>query len=168
MWKLNWNKERWRTRDRLLEYDFSIAPPIPHSAGLKIIYPWEQNSLSVFSEQLYQIAQKYGFLGSFSDFFNKFGEVGGDIVVGTLNTFPVPGQENNLYLDKETEILYYFKSTTQIINEELIARVGAAIVGKKLVGEIEKEEITYLYIPVRSLMIEDTILDSGDAAEYID
>jgi len=38
-------KERWRTRDRLLEYDESIMPLRPHSAGLSMIYPWENVTL---------------------------------------------------------------------------------------------------------------------------
>lgn len=46
--KLDWNYERYRTRDRLIEYDFDLIAPFPHSAGLPIIYPWE----NVFIEQL--------------------------------------------------------------------------------------------------------------------
>lgn len=37
----DWNYERKRTRDRLIEYDFSIIAPTPHSAGLLFLYPWE-------------------------------------------------------------------------------------------------------------------------------
>jgi len=38
-------KERWRTRDRLLEYDISIMPARPRTAGLAMVYPWENNLL---------------------------------------------------------------------------------------------------------------------------
>jgi len=35
-------KERRRTRDRLLEYDMLARP---HTAGLAMVYPWENNLL---------------------------------------------------------------------------------------------------------------------------
>lgn len=53
---LNWNKERFRTRDRLLEYDSMIMPLMPHSAGLSVVYPWEDILFSGLAHQLFLIA----------------------------------------------------------------------------------------------------------------
>ena len=158
---MNWNYERWRTRDRLLEYDFSIVPPAPHSAGLSMIYPWETNFLSLLSYQLYEIAKDNGFFGSLETFLSRFGSNDGFIIKGTIATFPVPGDSTNLYLDIETGIVYYFKATDRPVLSDIAMAIGAEIVG-------HEDVITYLYIPIRALLIEDTILDCGDAAKYID
>ena len=160
-------KERWRTRDRLLEYDLSIMPLKPHSAGLSMVYPWENQSLLFTSYQLYEIAKNYGFPGTVDEFFSKFSLYGGNIIRGTVNTFPIPGNENNLYFDEENEILYYFSIKNMKILSETAARIGAAIVGYSVVKDTQ-EIITYLYIPVKASLVADTILDSGDASEYID
>ena len=39
-----WNRERKRTRDRLLDYEFTIVPPHPHSGGIPFIFPIETDS----------------------------------------------------------------------------------------------------------------------------
>lgn len=165
--KLDWNRERYRTRDLLLEYDYNIMPAHPRAAGLPIIYPWENQSLSVISYQLYEIAKNYGFPGTVDEFFSKFSLYGGNIIKGTVNTFPIPGNENNLYFDEESEILYYFSAKNMEILSETAAKIGAAIVGYSVVKDTQ-EIITYLYIPVKASLVADTILDSGDASEYID
>lgn len=159
--KLNWNFERWRTRDRLLDYDFSIVPAAPHTAGLSMVYPWENTALSMLSYQLYEIAKNNGFFGDLETFLARFGSNDGHIVEGTIETFPVPGNTTDLYLDVETGIVYYFKSTDGTVLPDAAAIIGAEIVGSE-------GTTTYLYIPIRALLIEDTILDCGTAAEYID
>ena len=152
-------KERRRTRDRLLEYDLSIMPLKPHSAGLSIIYPWENQSLLFTSYQLYEIAKNYGFPGTVEEFFSKFSLYGGNIIKGTISTFPVPGNENNLYFDEESKILYYFSVKNMKILSETVAKIGAAIVGYSVVKETS-EIITYLYIPVKASLIADSVLNN--------
>lgn len=165
--RLDWNLTRYSTRDRLLDYDFNIVPPHIHSAGLSQVYPWEEMTLTLLSHQLYEIAKLYGFTGTVKEFFTKFGKNNGSLVKGTLATFPVPGDEDILYLDEQTEILYYFKSITTTVYTDLAAQIGVAIVGTSII-EDTKEVITYLYIPVRALPMENLIYDCGDATEYID
>ena len=154
--------ERQRTRDLLLEY---VIPPRPRSAGLAMVYPWENITLAQLSKQIFEIVRKYGYNGTEELFWSKFLE--GNVITGTLETFPVPGEENNLYLDKETEILYYFKATKSIVYTDLCAKIGAAIVGTSIIEDTE-EIITYLYIPIKSLPMENLIIDCGSAAEYMD
>ena len=67
---LNWNRERWRTRDRLLDYDFSIVPPLPHSAGLSIVYPWEGIASVQLLEQIIDTAKLRGYIANEEDFWN--------------------------------------------------------------------------------------------------
>ena len=38
---IDWNYERKRTRDRLIEYNLNIIVPTPYSAGLLFLYPRE-------------------------------------------------------------------------------------------------------------------------------
>ena len=71
---LDWNHERFRTRDRLLEYDINIMPPHPRAAQLSVIYPWEQTPLGILSKQLYLLAAQSGYLGDESMFKLHFGE----------------------------------------------------------------------------------------------
>lgn len=156
-------RERRRTRDRLLEYDIPLNP---HAAGLSMVYPWENLSLSVLSEQILSIAKKYNFKGTNKDFWERFS--GGTIITGTLDSFPIEGNEANLYLDTETNILYYFKITTYNVSDEIVAKIGAAIVQRSIVAGSEETFETRLYIPVRALPLENLIYDCGDAAEYID
>lgn len=176
---LNWNRERWRTRDRLIEYDFSIVPPHPHSAGipfvypmedmdlspmlpleinnsdLPIIYPWEEMHTALIEREIYLIARKNGYDGTPEQLWDIF-SAEGFVISGTIETFPVPGNPKNLYLDEETGVLYYYRELIGAPNYEAIEAVGAVIVG------------TGIYIPVRALLMEDTILNCGNAAEYID
>lgn len=80
---------------------------------------------------------------------------------GTIKSFPSIGIENDLYLDTETNILYYFKITRKKIYTELAAKIGIAIVGYSII-EDSQEVIKYLYIPVQARPIEDEILiESG-------
>ena len=151
----NWNYERWRTRDRLLEYDFNIVPPHPHSAGLPFIYPWENIQSLMLQNEIFEIAKANGYNGTEEHMWSVF-STDGLLITGAIDTFPVPGDTNNLYLDKQSGIIYYFKETPNPINEDAAEQIGAIIVGTN-------EEITYLYIPIRALLIEDTILNCGNA-----
>lgn len=155
-------KERWRTRDRLLDYDAHIVPPSPHSAGISTVYPWESISLQNLSHQIYILAQNNGFIGTEQMLWNKF-SAGSVIMIDTINNFPEEGAENNLYLDKETDILYYFKkSSTYNYN---IGDTAEVVVAGTAQAEEPNVTIYFLYIPVRALLIEDTILNCGDATE---
>lgn len=152
--KLDWNLERYKTRDRLLEYDFNIYPIVPHSAGLSMIYPWENIAIKQLEKQFIEIVKSNGYTGSEEDLWDKFSH--GTIQHGTLNTFPVPGNENDIYFDRETEILYYFKIIRTEVYTELVEKIGAVIVGSSKIEDTNMFE-TYLYIPVRALPIENLI-----------
>lgn len=156
-------RERKRTRDRLLEYNPMIIPPRPHTAGLAMIYPWENSSLLTLQHQLFLIAQNNGYNGEETDFLARFaqGNNSGGVNTGTINTFPIPGVENQLYLDTETEVLYYFKIFTNEIQEEFINKYGIEIVGSV-------DNIIYAYIPVRALPMEPLFIDCGSSTESID
>ena len=159
---LNWTNERFRTRDRLLEYDSMIMPLMPHAAGLSMVYPWENTSLLGLAHQLFLIAQQNGYDGEEQQFIERFSngdsESTSGIDIGTIDTFPVPGKENHLYLDQETEILYYFKIAESEIAADVAEQNGAIIVG------VENNQ-TYLYIPVRALPIEPLIIDCGSSID---
>lgn len=157
---LNWNRERWRTRDLLLEYDTSIMPPHPRAGGimvvypwgsaaydnvidlsiphnphtttLSMIYPWENTSLNILSHQLYLIALQSGFIGTEEDFKNLFRDFVGprSIMFATYSDFPETGILNKLYFDLEEKVLYYWD------NE---------------------------YIPVNAMLIANTTVDGGEA-----
>lgn len=158
MYKLDWNRERYRTRDRLLEYDFHIYPAEPHSAGLAMVYPWENIFLDQIAYQLLQIARNHGYTGDEELFWRRFAD--GELHTATLETFPVPGEEYHLYLDTDTNILYYFRIATTVDAERLEENGG------EIVGEAEDGNI-YVYLPIRALLIENTIIDCGSAADYI-
>lgn len=162
--RLNWNRERHRTRDRLLEYDFNIYPEVFHSGGLAMIYPWENIAIAQLSKQFIEVAKMNGYTGSEEDLWKRFSS--GTVLFGTLETFPVPGNENDIYFDTQTEILYYFKSIPTTVYSDIAEKIGAAIVG---ISKIEDQEtaLSYVYIPVRAMPLENLIYDCGDAAEYI-
>jgi len=159
--KLDWNYERYRTRDLLLEYDKAIMPPrprvaglsniyswgstipsdadtldfpIPHQKDVSIIYPWENLPISVLTRQLYTIAEKSGFSGTEKDFEESFGTFlqNKQIIYANYIDFPVVGELDKLYFDLEEKILYYWDQD---------------------------------YYPINALLIENTILDNGNAEE---
>lgn len=129
----DWNYERYRTRDRLLEYDPHIMPLCPHSAGLAMIYPWENNNLTMLAHQLYLFAANSGYSGTENEFINNFGTyfTNMQIVFSTLEDFPEEGNQEKLYFDIDTKILYHW-------NEDE-------------------------YEPINAMLIVDTILNGGDA-----
>ena len=151
-----WNRERKRTRDRLSDYEIS---------KFDLVYPWYNHSLNVLSKQLYELASKHGFTGTQDNLINNLFQ--NSIMIESFENFPIPGNINLLYLDNETSILYYFKETTNDINIEVAETVGAKIVGQNT-DEVTGNTITYMYIPVRAMLIENSIINCGDAAEYID
>lgn len=116
-------KERWRTRDLLLEYDSYIVPPRPRAAGLGVIYPWENTSISVLIEQLFTIAAKSGFIGDKTDFKNHFGSYlqNKEVIYDVFDNFPEIGEEDKLYFDLEEKILYYWDTEYIPVNAMLIA-----------------------------------------------
>lgn len=156
------NTERWRTRDLLLEYDRAIMPPRPRAAGLgsiytwldanqapqgeadvppdptgqhaNTVYPWENTSLIILSNQLYTLAANSGYTGTSQEFYRYFGAYlernRQEILFETYDNFPQRGSQNMLYFDLDNKILYYWDSE---------------------------------YIPVNAMLIANTILDGGDA-----
>ena len=130
--------DRRKTRDLLLEYDMDVCPPRPRAAGLAIIYPWENINLTIFAQQLYQIAAKSGYEGTEDVFMANFGSYLGNksILFANYNDFPETGESNKVYFALDEKILYYWDE-----NE---------------------------YKPVKATLIDDTILYSGDASEYYD
>lgn len=159
--KLDWNHERYRTRDLLREYVAAEMPSYPTTNNMPLIYPSSNTNLAVLQKQLYAIASQHGFAGDIDDFLTKFGMGSGGIIRGTLADFPVPGMETNLYFNTQDEVIYYFKETTDTIDMEALSRIGGHVVGTS-------GQTTYLYLPVRAMPVEDIIYDCGDAAEYID
>ena len=67
--------------------------------------------LSVLQKQIYQIALNNGYQESEDSFWKKFSR--DCIVFGTIDTFPIPGDEKNLYFDTNTNILYYYKVSSE-------------------------------------------------------
>lgn len=130
--------DRRKTRDLLLEYDMDVCPPRPRAAGLAIIYPWENINLTIFAQQLYQIAAKSGYEGTEDVFMANFGSYLGNksILFANYNDFPETGEANKVYFALDEKILYYWDE-----NE---------------------------YKPVKATLIDNTILYSGDASEYYD
>lgn len=134
---LDWNYERYRTRDLLLEYDKAIMPPMPRAAGISMVYPWENLLISNLIKQLFMIAITSGFEGTEEDFKTNFGTYlqNRPIVYDIFDNFPEEGNINNLYFDLNEKILYYWD------NE---------------------------YIPVNTLLIENTTLNAGSSTESVE
>ncbi len=116
-------KERWRTRDLLLEYDSHIVPPRPRAAGLGIVYPWENFTLNFIAQQLFLLAQSSGFTGTAQDFINHFGAYLNDreIIFAAFIDFPTVGETDKLYFDLGEKILYYWDNEYIPVNAMLIA-----------------------------------------------
>jgi len=115
--------ERAKTRDLLLEYNKTIIPPKPRAAGLGSIYPWENLTLSIFSKQLFTLAENSGFNGTETDFFQKFGSFLSNKNITFMNfiDFPDEGEINKLYFALDEKILYYWDDEYIPVNAMLIA-----------------------------------------------
>lgn len=116
-------KERWRTRDLLLEYDSRIMPPRPRAAGLGIIYPWENAPISSLVKQLFIIAAGSGYNGTEAEFKTHFGAYlkSKQIIFDSFSNFPDMGTEEYLYFDTDEKILYYWDTRYIPVNAMLIA-----------------------------------------------
>ena len=141
--------ERVRTRDLLLEYDKAIMPPkprlawlsniyswgsttldnlngeeppIPNQQDIHSIYPWENISLSIFSNQLYKVAIINGFIGTEREFIDRFINYVSDkqIIFDNFNNFPQFGSTQKLYFDQIEKILYYWDQKYIPVNAMLI------------------------------------------------
>lgn len=158
---LTWNRERKRTRDRLLQYDTSIVPT-PYSISMPMIYPWQNASLAILSHQFFKLAQLNGYTGTEELLFRRFN---GSAIhpYETLENFPVPGIQGDLYLETSTQIVYYYTTTTGEVNTENITAIGGVIVDYSMINNE-----TAIYLPIRALPIEPLLLNCGTAAEYID
>ena len=121
--RIDWNHERHRTRDRLLEYDEYIMPPLPHSAGLPVIYPWENTSMAILLNQLYNLAATSGYDGSVEEFKTNFGQFFSKkpVIFDITENFPDEGERDKLYFATDTNILYYFDTEYIPVNAMLIA-----------------------------------------------
>lgn len=116
-------RERWRTRDRLLEYDPRIMIPRPHTAGLPMIYPWENQQLTILMHQLYEIAKNSGFNDSEDQFSENFGAYlsNKSVIYANYIDFPETGELEKLYFDLQEKILYYWDGDYIPVNAMLIA-----------------------------------------------
>ena len=156
------NRDRWRTRDLLLEYDRSIMPPRPRAAGLgsiytwldsneisqgaldvpptpdaaniTTVYPWENAGLFILSNQLYQLAANSGYHGTSQEFYHHFGS----------------------YLERNSqEILFE--------TYDNFPQVGTT---NMLYFDLNEKILYYWdngYVPVNAMLIANTILNGGDA-----
>lgn len=60
MIKLDWNRERHRTRDRLISNLLDYGP-LPTSENIPIVFPWMPISLAQLSQTILDIAQQYDY-----------------------------------------------------------------------------------------------------------
>ena len=147
---LDMNRDRWRTRDLLAEEGKEITP----FSSINTVYPWKDIQLKVLSEKIYQIAQKYGYTNTKEAFWTKFNE--GTVIVDSVENFPPIGEENKLYLDKNSGIVYYFITTTQEVYTQLATSLDV------IITEESNEEIKYLYIPIKAMPIEKLIINEDE------
>lgn len=152
---LDMNKERWKTRDLLLNTNNYQA-----ANNIQTVYPWAQIQRSQLEEQIYGIAVDSGYEGSFAEFAIKFlkNYVNGNIIVGTLDTFPEEGDTKDLYFDTEKNCIYSFK--TIIVNEidPNFENDGNKI---KKIEENSEEKTIFYYSPIKNLITEE--VDSNDS-----
>ena len=110
--------ERNRTRDLLLEYDPNIMPPHPRSAGLRVIYPWENLLDNDLRKQLFDFARDSGYLGTEEEFTINFGSYlqGKGVLFDVFDNFPKVGTADMLYFDLNEKIMYYWDNEYLPIN----------------------------------------------------
>ena len=87
-----------------------IVPVTPTtSVKLPVVYPWEQTNLFVLCQQLYDLASKTGYTGSFDEFKEHFGEylnsdgslINYDIYTGQYEVTALPEVEQILRTEKK-------------------------------------------------------------------
>lgn len=144
------NRERWRTRDLLINVnDYQPDTTTGVISGLQAVYPWENIQQSQLLQQLYSIATKNGYTGSYEKFLPKFSSLftNGDVIVIENNNFPIPGDVKSIYADTSSGILYYYLSTQQEPDEDILSLAGI-----KVYRTVEDEVTTiHLYIPIKAL-----------------
>ena len=113
-------QERRRTRDLLLDY---YMLPRPRTAGLAMVYPWENTALTTLLQQIYQIAVNSGFTGTEQDLKEHFGEFLNEkqIIYANYANFPAEGETDKFYFDLNDKILYYWDNEYIPVNAMLIA-----------------------------------------------
>lgn len=154
----NMNAQRKATRDKLLEVYKYQPKDLSYINSIQSVYPWEKMQQSQLEQQLYQIAVDNGFTGTVEEFKRRYTDAfaGGRVINGTIDTFPVPGEYQNIYYDTDSNIIYHFvAATTSELNPQLATLVGSYIVG-------EEGDLTYLYVPIRALLIENMIIGGGE------
>lgn len=153
---LDMNKERWRTRDLLLEENKYQA-----ANSIQTVYPWEQLQRSQLEQQLYGIAVDSGFEGTFAEFAIKFlaNYINGNIVIGTIDTFPENGNKKDIYLDTNTNSLYSFKVTTENITVEDFEALGNKVIKQETQDSLT---YTYYYSPIQNLIKEVGDINDND------
>ena len=119
-------KERWNTRDLLLDAE-NPEPPVTYVSSIRAVYPWESMQEAFLAGQLYEIAKQSGYTGTIEDFNDKFGKTLEEktIFYSSINNFPVEGELHKLYFDINTKILYYwdngyFPVQTDIIENTIL------------------------------------------------
>ena len=122
--------------------------------SIQTVYPWQNIQNSQLAKQIFNIAKMYGNEDTTKEeFWTSISKK--EIIIDTIDNFPSIGDENTLYFDKISGILYYFISTADIIYTELAEAVGARI-------EQDEEHITYLYIPIKAMPMENLIIGGGE------
>lgn len=79
-------------------------PPEPHNIAVQHVYPWEHTNLFNLCQELYMLAAKTGYKGTFEEFRNFFGSYleSGDSIIdydeyqGQYNVTPLPTVEQIL------------------------------------------------------------------------
>ena len=66
MIKLDWNRERHRTRDRLISHLLDYWP-LPTSENIPIVFPWIPISPAQLSQTILDIAQQYDYSNTEED-----------------------------------------------------------------------------------------------------
>lgn len=114
-------KERWNTRDLLLEAQ-NPATPTSYVSSIKSIYPWENIQLSFFAGQLYNLVKQSGYEGTIEDFTNNFGQLleKKNVEYFVRDEFPEEGDTTKLYFDTNEKILYYWDGEYLPVNTTLI------------------------------------------------
>ena len=157
--RLDWNRQRYRTRDRLYNVQGLDGLSTFLEPTITPMPLYSNSHLNLLEKEIFQIAQKNGFMGNNDNFWAKF-SAGGVHILPTDLDFPAQGIIGDLYLDQDTDILYYFKQTEEAININIADQLGIIIKGTE-------NNTYYIYIPIRAMPIENLIYDCGNAAEYI-
>lgn len=136
---LDMNKDRWKTSELTLDTNVYQA-----ANNIQTVYPWERLQRSQLIEQLYQVAVENGYNGTRDEYLSKNAEVlnANEIITGKLDSFPIPGNIENIYFDNEKAILYYYQFIEGEIDTTSSKFADARIF-------IDEDNNTHLYIPIK-------------------